>query len=136
MRSLKAIVAGTILIIVVILFLQLAYIFVAVGYNTLAKDYPFLNDITDYFRYVIGIPIFVATMFLGGYITASVAHFTAIKKTLWHCFVVGLITAGGMIYPTLENAEVTNTGIFIIILSLLATPAGGWYWQKSRTNYT
>lgn len=127
MRSIKAIVAGCVFIIVVILILQLVYIFIAVGYNALAKDYPFLNDIAGSFRYIIGIPVFVATMFIGGYITANIAN----TKVWLHCLAVGLITAGGMIYPTLENSEITTTGIVIFILSIVATAAGGLYWQKN-----
>lgn len=132
MRSLKAIIAGSMFIIVAILFLQLAYIFVAVGYNALAKGYPLLNDIVGLFRYIVGIPVFVATMFLGGYITANVANMATIKKTLIHCFAVGLIAAGGMIYPTLGTSNITTTGVVIFVLSLLATTAGGWYWYKGR----
>jgi len=131
MRSLKAIIAGTVFIIVVILFLQLAYIFAAVGYNALAKDYPLLNDIVGYFRYIIGIPIFIAVMFFGGYITASLANLVTMKRTLLNCFVVGLIATGGMIYPTLATSSITNTGVVIFILSLVATAAGGWYWHKN-----
>lgn len=74
MKSLKAIIAGAVFIIVVILLLQLVYIFIAVAYNALAADYPLLNDIAGSFRYIIGIPVFVATMFAGGYITASIAN--------------------------------------------------------------
>jgi hypothetical protein len=132
MKSIKAIVVGSVFIIVVILLLQLLYIFVAVGYNVLAKDFPFLNDIAGSFRYIVGIPIFVATMFVGGYITANIADMETSTKVWLHCIAVGMITAGGMIYPTLETAEITTTGIVIFILSLLATTAGGWYWQKDN----
>ncbi len=130
MRSLKAIVAGSLFIIVVILLLQLVYIFIAVGYNALASDYPFLNDIAGSFRYIVGIPIFIATMFVGGYITANIANMETRTKVLMHCMAVGLLTAGGMIYPTLENSEITNTGIVIFILAIAATTGGGIYWQK------
>ena len=137
MRSLKAIVAGCVFIIVVILLLQLAYIFIAVAYNALAKDYPFLNDISGSFRYLIGIPVFVAVMFVGGYITAIIAGLEDRMKVLLHCMTVGLITAVGMIYPTLENSDITTTGIVIFILSIVATTGGGLYWQKnSRINQT
>ncbi len=128
MRSIKAIVAGSSFIIFVTLLLQLAYIFVAVGYSALAKDYPLLNDIAGSFRYILGIPIFVATMFAGGYITAVIAN----TKIWQHCLTVGLITATGMIYPTLENSDLTVTGIVIFILALLATAAGGLYWKKDN----
>ena len=128
MKSLKAIVAGCVFIIVVILLLQLVYIFIAVVYNALAKDYPLLNDIAGSFRYIIGIPVFVAIMFIGGYITANIAN----TKVWLHCLAVGLITAGGMIYPTLENSDITTTGIVIFILSIVATASGGLYWQNGN----
>lgn len=128
MRSIKAIVAGSFFIIVAILLLQLAYIFVAVGYNSLAKSYPFLNDISGYFRYVIGIPAFMMIMFLGGYITASIAN----TKVLLHCIAVALITTGGMILMALENTNLTVTGIIIIILAIGASTAGGMYLQRDN----
>lgn len=124
MRSLKAIVAGTLFIVVVILLMQLAYIFIAVGYNSLAKHYPLLNNISAYFRYFIGIPVVMLIMFFGGYITASIAN----NKVLLHCLVVGCITAGGMILLALQNSNLTITGIVVFILSLTATAAGGLYW--------
>ena len=132
MKSLKAIIAGAVFIIVVILLLQLVYIFIAVAYNALAADYPLLNDIAGSFRYIIGIPVFVATMFAGGYITASIANMEADMKIWLHGITVGLITAGGMIYPTLENSDITTTGIVIFVLAIAATTAGGLYWQKGN----
>lgn len=124
MRSLKAIAAGISFIVIVILLMQLAYIFIAVGYNSLAKHYPLLNDISGYFRYFIGIPVVMLIMFFGGYITASIAN----KKVLLHCLVVGCITAGGTILPALQNSNLTMTGIVVFILSLTAATAGGLYW--------
>jgi len=131
MKSIKAILAGCIFIIVVILIVQLAYIFIAVWYNELAKLYPVLNDISGIFRYLIGVPVFVAVMFVGGYVTATIANMEARTKVLMHCMVVGLLTAVGMIYPTLENSEITNTGIVIFILAIVATTVGGLYWHKN-----
>lgn len=132
MRSVKAIVVGSLFIVITILFLQLAYIFIAVGYNALAKDYLFLNDISGYFRYIIGIPVFIAVMFAGGYITASIANTNA-KKNIWfHCITVGLITVGGMMYSAIENSDLTSTGIVVIVLALGATTAGGHYWHSGK----
>jgi hypothetical protein len=133
MRSIKAIIAGTVFILVAILMLQLAYIFIAVGYNALAKDYPFLNDMVVFFRYIIGIPLFAATMFIGGYITANI-----VSTKIWlHCLAVGLIVAVSMFYPLLEHSNLTITGIFVFILALAATIVGGLYWQKNnRINQT
>jgi hypothetical protein len=133
-NALKAIVVGCVFILITILTLQLVYIFVAVGYNALAQDYPVLNDIVGIFRYLVGIPVFIAVMFIGGYLTANIANMgTGVKVTLV-CMSVALITAGGMIYPTLQTASLTTTGIVIFILSLLATVAGGLYWLKAKVN--
>ena len=129
MNSLKAIIAGSLFIIIVILFLQLLYIFVAVGYNALAKDISVLNDISGVFRYIIGIPVFTATMFFGGYLTAYIAK----VKVLLHCVAVAILTVGGMIIPTLENADITTTGIVVIILALGGASSGGLYWRKHST---
>ena len=130
MKSLKAIVAGSAFIIIVILFLQLAYIFVAVAYNALAKDFLFLNEISGYFRYLVGIPVFMATMFAGGYITAHIANMDTYVKTWLHSLVVGSITVGGMMYSAMVNSSLTLTGIVVIVLALIATAAGSYYWQK------
>ena len=130
MKSIKAIIAGSLFIIIVMLLLQLVYIFLAVGYNALAKDYAFLNDITGSFRYIFGIPVFIVIMFIGGYITASIADMNDNVKVWLHGIAVGFITSGGMIYPTLENSDITMTGIVVIVLALVATIGGGFYWQK------
>ena len=108
--------------------MQLAYIFIAVGYNSLANHYPFLNDISDYLRYFIGIPVFMVIMFLGGYITADIAN----TRILLHCIAVGIITAGGMIFLALQNSNLTLTGIVIFILALAATTAGGLHWKRGH----
>lgn len=130
MRSIKAIVAGSVFILVVLLFLGLGYIFVAVGYNSLASHFPFLNDITGIFRYLIGVPIFLLTMFAGGYITAGVANAHTNIKVWLHCLAVGLVTVGGMMYSALEYSSLTSAGIVIIILALSASSAGGFYWLR------
>ncbi len=130
MRSILAIIAGCAFILITILLLQLVYLFVAVAYNALAKDYPFLNDIVGSFRYIIGIPIFIIIMFIGGYITASIASIKAEARVWLHSIAVGLITSGGMIYPTLENSDITTTGIVVLLLALAATMGGGMYWRK------
>ena len=134
MKSIKAIIIGCVFIVVVILLLQLAYIFIAVGYNALAADFPILNDITGLFKYLVGLPVFMLTMFAGGYITASIADTPDNIKVLFHCLAVGLITVGGMMYSAVGNSTLTTTGIVVIILALSATSAGGLYWSRGNNN--
>jgi len=126
MRSLKAITTGIIFIIVISLLMQLAYIFVAVAYNSLANNYSFLADISGSLNYLVGIPLFMLIMFSGGYITALIAT----KRVVLHCAIVASVTTGGMILWSLENAQLSLTGIIVFILAILSASAGGIYWQR------
>lgn len=128
MRSLKAILAGSLFIVIVGLLIELAYVFLAVGYNTLAKDYPVLNDLGNYFRYLLGIPLIFIVMFIGGVITADLAK----QHVLLHCLVVAVITIGVMMVTAMENMQMTLSGFIISLLAMLATVGGGWYWQRHK----
>jgi len=132
MRSIKAIMAGSVFILVTFLLLGLLYIFIAVGYNALAIDFQFLNDITGLFRYLIGIPVFIVIMFTGGYITAIVANMHSHIKVWLHCLAVGLISLGSMFYSAMEYSSLSLTGIVVIILALSASSAGGFYWLRGE----
>ena len=132
MRSIKAIIVGSVFIFVTLLLLQLAYVFIAVGYIELVAYLPFLNNITGVFRYLVGIPVYMITMFIGGFITASIANVHTNIKVLFHCLAVGLITVGSMMYSVVENSSLSITGIVVTILALGATSAGGFYWLKNK----
>jgi len=126
MRSLKAILAGSLFIIVVGLLIELAYVFLAVGYNSLAKEYPVLNDIDIYFRYLLGIPVIFIVMFIGGVITADLAK----QHVLLHCLVVAFITIGVMMVNAMENMQMTLSGVVVSLLALVSVLSGGWYWLR------
>ena len=132
MNSIKAILAGSLFIFIAGILLQLAYIFMAVGYNALAKNHPALHEISPYFRYLIGIPVFIIIMFIGGYLTALIAK----TRVLLHSGIVGILTVTGMMWPLLDKADLTVTGIVVSTLSLIATLAGGWSWNKKTTGKT
>lgn len=134
MKSFKAIVAGSVFVFVVLSLLGLVYIFIAVAYNELAADFPFLNDITGLFRYLVGIPIFVVTMFAGGYLTANIASTYSNMKIWFHSLAVALISVGGMIYSVMGYSGLTTTGVVLILLSLSASSAGGFYWLRGKSH--
>jgi hypothetical protein len=130
MKSIKAILAGSLFIIIVGVLIELAYIFIAVGYNNLARQYPILNDISIYLRYMIGIPVLFVVMFFGGLITADLA-----KRHIYiHCLIVALITISVMMLSATENLQITISGAIVSILALVSTLAGGWYWQRGNKN--
>ena len=128
MKSIKAIVVGSLFIIIVGLVIQLVYVFLAVWYNDLAKGYAFLNEIGIYFRYLLGIPIIFLIMFIGGYITADIAK----QKVLLHCLIVALLTVGTMTLSALDQADLTFSGFAVFVLALASTVAGGLFWQRGQ----
>ncbi len=128
MNSFKAVVIGSLFILIVGAIVQLANIFIAVGYNELVKSYPLLNGMGDYFRYLIGIPVFLLVMFVGGYITAAVAQ----EKALLNSLLVAIVTIGIMLFPALSESEMTISGFFIFGLAFASTLGGGFYWQRKN----
>ena len=128
MRSIKAIFAGSLFILVIIVLVQLAYVFLAVGYTQLAEHFPFLNKIGGWLRYLIGIPILFLVMAVGGYITAGLAK----TNVLLHCLLVALISNSMMMISALQNMELTITGLVVLVLGLMSTVGGGWYWQRAK----
>jgi len=132
MKSIKAIVAGSVFVLAAISLLGLIYIFIAVAYNSLAADFPFLNEISGLFRYVVGLPVFMLTLFAGGYITATIANMHGSVKVWLHCLAVGVITVSSIMYSAMDYSSLTITGIVVIILALSASSAGGFYWLRSN----
>jgi len=132
MRSLKAIVAGSVFIIIVGLLFQLAYILSAVAYMYVAKSYPFLNDIAVYFKYLIGFPVFFMLMFAGGYITADLSP----RQILPNCLLVALITMSLTMLSALSYSEMTVTGVIVLLVAVVSTLTGGWYWQHEQLKKT
>lgn len=128
MRDIKAIAAGCAFIVIVGLLIQLVYIFIAVAYIYLARMYPFLNDISIYFRYLIGFPVFFMLMFAGGYITADLSPVNILRN----CLLVAMITMSITVLSALSYSEITITGLVVMMMSLIFTAAGGLYWQKSH----
>jgi len=130
MNHLKAIISGVVFIVISTIVMQLLFILIAVGYNSIASDFPYLKSISWVFRYILGIPVFLLIMFIGGYITASVSK---IKSSL-DLVVVGMIAVASMMWPLLARADITTSGIVISVAMLIAVFLGGLYSNKRNLN--
>jgi len=128
MNSLKAIASGIFFVIVATLVLQLVFILVAVGYNSLATSYSWLHSIATVLKFVAIFPAIFGVMFLGGYITGNLST----SNVLIHCAIVGLISSVAFLWVALENAELSIIGIALTILMFIATMLGGKY-SKSES---
>ena len=131
MKSIKAIAVGLVFVIVVMLFIQLGYLFIAVGYNSLQADYPLLKDIPDIVRHLMMIPLFIAVLFVAGYIVAAIAEQTTRTSIVIHALVVGVVSVGGMMYSATSYMSLTGTGVFIFVLAQCGVVAGGLFWLRS-----
>ena len=123
---LKGIIAGILFIMIATLLMQLLFILVAVAYNHIANDYPFLKEFKWIFKYLLGIPAFVSIMFYGGYITTFIAK----SKPILNSIIVGLIVMISMMWSALLNAELTITGAVISIVVIIAIVLGGLFAEK------
>ena len=129
MNSIKAISTGVVFTVVAILLMQLVYLITSVGYKNIANHYPYLNNISGIFGYLIIISVLLLIMFVGGYLTAIIAK----TKEILHTLVVGSITTTLMMWTAFQNSGLTTTAIIISSLMLIATIMGGLYCKKKHT---
>ena len=122
-NSIKAIIAGVLFIVIATLLMQLLFILLAVAYNEIANELIFLKNIKWIFKYLLGIPVFMTIMFLGGYITTSIAK----VKPIINSIIVGLIVIPIMMLSALANAELTLTGVIFNMIMIAAIVLGGLF---------
>ncbi len=126
MQYLKAFLAGFFFIVIFGLCIQLAFMFLSMGYIELVKSFPEVAIFGGYVSYVVGIVVYFLLMATGGFLTASIAK----KNRVVMCFFVG-ISSTGLSALSLQNfSEYTIFIILFVVLGILFTVAGGWYQKK------
>lgn len=125
MQYLKSFLAGFSFIVVSGLCIQLAYIFLAVWYIDLVKEFPWVATYGGPVSYLIGIVVYFLLMATGGLLTASIAK----KNLLVMCFLVGIASTGLSMLSLQSFSEFTLFSLFFIGSGVLFTIAGGWYWK-------
>ncbi len=126
MQYLKAFLAGFFFIVIFGLCIQLAFMFLSMGYIELVKSFPEVAIFGGYVSYVVGIVVYFLLMATGGFLTASIAK----KNRAVMCFFVG-ISSTGLSALSLQNfSEYTIFIILFVVLGILFTVAGGWYQKK------
>ncbi len=130
MNSLKALLAGFFSIILLGLTFQLIFIILDVGYNLLMNSYPVIKDYKQIFYYIISLPGFFLVMVTGGYLTSYYAR----KNIIVHAILVGASTCGLALYSSINEDQLTLTGIIFFITGVIFTVIGSLYWQKNNPN--
>ncbi len=129
-NSLKGIISGILFIIISMLLMQLVFILLAVAYNSIANDLVFLKNIKWVLKYILGIPVFIGIMFLGGYITTWIAK----TKPIINSIIVGLAVMISMMWSALINAELTIIGAILSVAMIIVIILGGLFASKKSSS--
>jgi len=128
MQYLKAFLAGFLFIVIFGLCIQLAYMFLAMGYVELVRAYPWVATFGGVVSYLVGIVVYFLLMATGGILTASFAR----KNIVVMCFLVGISSTGLSMLSLQNSDEHTAFSILFVVSGALFTIAGGWYWKQVR----
>jgi len=128
MPNWKALLAGCTTIVVLGLLVQLAFIFVAVGYTELTRAYPGLTPYARIVSYLLGMGVFFAVMALGGYVTAAVAG----SRVVLHAALAAFTVIGLSLLATLSGGSLTLTSLGFLLLGMGFAVVGSLMWQKSN----
>jgi hypothetical protein len=126
MQYLKAFLAGFFFIVVFGLCIQLAYMFLAMGYVELVKALPWVSTFGGYVSYLVGFVVYFLLMASGGFLTTSIAK----KNMVVMCFLVGISSAGLSALSLQNTSEYTVFIILFVVSGVLFTIVGGWYAKR------
>ena len=130
-KSIKAIFGGFFAIIIMGLLVQLIYLFAGVGYFKLVKVYPSLSFLAETTTFIL-FTVTAVIAFLGGLLTAKLAQ----KAVTLHCLAVGIMTGALTLVPSLSSGyAITLNGIIFLMIFILATIAGGLYWNRQQARH-
>lgn len=124
--SWKALLIGSIAIIVLGLTVQLVFIFLATGQVVLSRHYPDFATLARVLLYIVGFLGFAAAMLSGGYLTAMYAQ----RRLITHGVIVGGIAAGLSFWQSLSVGGATVISVLFFLFSILFTVGGALYWGR------
>jgi hypothetical protein len=126
MQYLKAFLAGFLFIVVFGLCIQLAYMFLAMWYIDLVKEFPWVATFGGYVSYLVGIVVYFLLMAMGGILTASIAK----KNVAVMCFLVGISSTGLSVLLLQNFSEYIVFSILFVVSGILFTIVGGRYQKQ------
>ncbi|TVO70054.1 hypothetical protein [Sedimenticola selenatireducens] len=124
--SWKALLAGTVTILVFGLIMQLVFVSTAAGQMIFSQHFPQWAQVTQWALYALGLLLFLLTMSLGGYIAARLAK----QHLLFHGVLVAVLTGSVTFAQSLSVGGLTWFGLVFFILGIPFTLFGCWYWIK------
>ena len=128
MNSIKALLFGFFYVVILGLIIQLVFIFLAMGYTELLKDYPTVEMVARIVSYIIGITVYFLLMATAGFLTASIAK----KNTTLHGIIISVSSIGLSLLSSINEDEFTWISLIFFILGVTFTLMGTRRWQQSQ----
>jgi hypothetical protein len=122
----KALAAGCATVLVLGLLVQLVFIFLVVGYNAAARNWPLLAPWGRPLAYISGTLVYFGVMAAAGYVTAQLAR----HHILLHTLVVGSLVTGVSLLSSLGGGKLTLMSLGFFLSGIAFTVTGGLAWRR------
>jgi hypothetical protein len=124
----KALLAGTAVVVPLVLLLQLLFTSLLVGQKMAHGSYPKLDVVIGVVPYLIGFGGFMLVMLLGGYVTAAVAT----RRVVAHALAVAALTTGLSLWGSIAVAGVKPMTLVFFLAALICAAAGSLLWRRRK----
>ncbi|MCW8907401.1 MAG: hypothetical protein OQL28_09125 [Sedimenticola sp.] len=124
--SVKALLSGSLTILVLGLLMQLLFVAIAVGQLIFTRHFPGLEWLAQGLLYLCGLLLLLLTMAGGGYVAAWVAS----ERLYLHAALAALIGGGISFVQSLGVGGLTLTGVLLFLLGVPFALAGSWLRQR------
>jgi len=121
MVSLKALIVGLVVTVLVGLFAQAIYVLLASYIGMAASDYGFVSSYKQELWFVFAILVFCLSMSFGGIVTATIAD----HKLVYHAAVVGFMASLASILSSTASGNLTLMAGVMIVLGTVFAALGG-----------
>lgn len=128
MINLKAVLAGSSLIIFFGLLFQLIFILAATAYTTMIKQHPEWQTAGLIFSYFVGTTGYFIIMSFSGYITAYIAE----KNIYLHMLLISLLPTGFSLITSVREDNITLNAILFVAAGILFSMIGGYMWIRQQ----
>jgi hypothetical protein len=128
--SWKALLAGSVTILIFGLMMQLVFVSAAAGQMIFSQHFPQWAQLTKWALYILGLLLFLLTMALGGYIAARLAR----QQIQLHGILVALLAGSVSFAQSLTVGGLTWFGLVFFIIGIPFTLLGCWYWKRASAS--
>lgn len=126
--NIKALLAGTLFIIVSGLLLQLVFILVATGYAVIIREHPEWQIAGQTLSYILGGIGYFIIMFSGSYLTAEIAK----KHIYMHAILITIFSTGISLFASVREDGFTLNSVLFVLLGITFALLGGYTWLRHQ----